>query len=110
MDKTDEQKYLGFVISSKGNNMVNIKEMKTKSIWIINKIFNKLDCLTLSKYYFECGIIFLNIMLRSSILYASECYYDLKETELRQLERIEEGFLRRLFKTPKRGVPFPSFT
>jgi hypothetical protein len=84
--------------------------MKTKSIWIINKIFNKLDCLTLSKYYFECGIIFLNIMLRSSILYASECYYDLKETELRQLERIEEGFLRRLFKTPKRGVPFPSFT
>ena len=104
MEKTDEQKYLGFVISSKGNNMVNIKEMKRKSIWIINKIFNKLDSLTLRKYYFECGMIFLNIMLRSSILYASECYYDLKETELRQLERIEEGYLRRLFKTPK-GCP-----
>ena len=104
MDKTDEQKYLGFVISSKGNNLVNIKEMKRKSIWIINKIFSKLDSLTLKKYYFECGVIFLNIMLRSSILYASECYYNLKETELRQLERIEEGFLRRLLKTPK-GCP-----
>ena len=43
-------------------------------------------------------------MLRSSILYACETYYNLKETEIRQIERIEEGFLRQLFKTPK-GCP-----
>ena len=60
--------------------------------------------MNLRKYYFECGMIFLNIMLRSSILYASETYYNLKEPELRKLERIEEGFLRRLFKTSK-GCP-----
>ena len=41
-------------------------------------------------------------MLR--ILYACETYYNLKETELRQIERIEEGFLRQLFKTTK-GCP-----
>ena len=73
--------------------------MKTKSIWIIRKIFSRLNSLHLQKYYFECGIIFLNVMLRSSILYACESYYALKETELRQLERIEENFLRQLFKT-----------
>ena len=43
-------------------------------------------------------------MLHSSILYACETYYDLKENELRQLERIEEGFLRKLFGTSK-GCP-----
>ena len=43
-------------------------------------------------------------MLRSSILYACETYYNLKETELRQIERIEEGFLRQLFSTT-RGCP-----
>ena len=43
-------------------------------------------------------------MLRSSILYASETYYDLKESEIRQLERIEESFLRELLKTGK-GCP-----
>ena len=37
-------------------------------------------------------------MLRSSILYAADTYYDLKETELRELERIEEVFLRKLMK------------
>ena len=31
-------------------------------------------------------------------------YYDLKESEIRQLERIEEDFLRELFKTSK-GCP-----
>ena len=58
----------------------------------------------LKKYYFECGVIFLNVMLRSSIFYACETYYNLKETEIRQLERIEECFLRKLFKTSK-GCP-----
>ena len=40
--KTDNQKYLGFTISYKGDNMVNISEMKNKSIWIIRKY--SLDC------------------------------------------------------------------
>ena len=104
IEKTDKQKNLGFVLSCSGDNMVNITAMKNKSIWIIRKIFAKLDSLHLKKYYFECGIIFLNVMLRSSIFYACKTYYNLKETEVRQLERIEEGFLRKMFKTTK-GCP-----
>ena len=46
----------------------------------------------------------MNSMLRGSILYASDMYYNLKEFELRQIERIEEGFLRKVFKTT-RGCP-----
>ena len=84
--------------------MVNIKEMKNKSIWLIRKIFTKLNDLNLKKYFFECGIVFLNVMLRSSILYACKTYYNLKESEVRQLERIEESYLRQMFKTSK-GCP-----
>ena len=104
IDKTANQKYLGFTISCKGDNMVNISAMKNKSIWINRKIFSRLSSLNLQKYYFECAMIFLNVMLRSSILYACETYYNLKETELRQIERMEESFLRQLFKTTK-GCP-----
>ena len=104
IEKTEEQRYLGFVLSSKGNNMVNIEDMKKKSKGIIRKIFNKLDSLNLRKYYFECALLFLKVMLRSSILYACETYYNLKETEIRQLEMIEEGFLRELIRTGK-GCP-----
>ena len=44
------------------------------------------------------------MILRSSILYACETFYNIKETEVRQLERIEEMFLRKIFKTSK-GCP-----
>ena len=101
MEKTQKQKYLGFILSTKGDNMDNISEMKNKSVWIINKILDKLKTLNLRKYYFECALIFLNIILRTSILYASETYYNLKENEMRALERIEEQFLRKIFKTTK---------
>ena len=39
-----------------------------------------------------------------SILYACEVYYNLKKKELREIERIEEGYLRQVFKTSK-GCP-----
>ena len=102
VDKTDEQKYLGFVLSNKGNNMANINSLKKKSKGIIRRIFGKLESLTLKQYYFECAI--MNTMSRSSILYACETYYNLKENKIRQLERIEEGFMRELLKT-SRGCP-----
>ena len=62
MDNTTSQKYLGFVLSSTGDNLVNIQQMKSKSVGIIRQIFNRLDSLHLQKYYFECAVIFMNCM------------------------------------------------
>ena len=76
--------------------------MKIKSIWIIRKIFSKLNDVNLKQYYFECAMVFLNVMLRPSILYACETYYNLKEKEIIELERIEENFLRKVLNTTKR--------
>ena len=92
IEETNEQKYLGFILSNTGNNMKNINDKKKKSVYIIRQIFNKLNSLNLRKCYFECTIIFLNVMLHSSILNAAETYYDLKEGERRAIEGIEECF------------------
>ena len=102
--QTTEQMYLGFVISSTGNNMANINQLKKKSIGVIRKIINKLNNLNLENYYFKCSMIFMNAVLRPSILYACESYHNLKEYELRQIERIDENFLRKVLKTSK-GCP-----
>ena len=74
--------------------------MKDKSIGIIRKICACLDSL----YYFEVGILFLHVMLPSSILYACESYNNLKEAEIRQLKMIEEGHLRKLFKGSRNHI------
>ena len=107
MKKTEEYTYLGFVISCKGNNLANIKMVKNKSIGVIRKICNKLKSLNLKQYYFECALILMNVMLRGTILYAADMYYGLKENELRQIEMIEEGYMRKIFKTTK-GCPIAS--
>ena len=101
MGQCDDQKYLGFTISNSDNNMTNMRNARNKSFGTIKSILNKLRDLKLRKYHFECGMIFLNIMLRSSILYGSETYYNLKENELRALERIEESYMRQLLGTTK---------
>ena len=74
VEKTDEQKYLGFVVSCQGNNMANIRQIEKKSIGVVRKVINKLNSLNLGKYYFECSIILMNVILRGSILYACEMY------------------------------------
>ena len=101
IEKVNQAKYLGFIISNQSNNQPNIREQKIKSIGTIRKILDRLQCLNLQQYYFECAIILKNVMLRTSILYASETYYNLTETELRQIERNEESFLRQIFATPR---------
>ena len=58
----------------------------------------------LGKYTIECGMIYLNSLLRFSILFASETMYDIKENDFRQLERMEEDLIRKLFKAG-RGCP-----
>ena len=63
------------------------------------KTINNSECLLLIDYYYECDIIFMNVMLRPSILYATETYYNLHESQTRQIDRIEEGFLGQIFKT-----------
>ena len=49
-------------------------------------------------------MIFLNVMLRPSILYGCDMFYNMKESEIRQIERIEESFLRKVLNT-SRGCP-----
>ena len=59
IQKTDKYTYLGFVISSKGDNLANISAVKNKSIGVIRKIINKLNSMHLKHYFFECAIILI---------------------------------------------------
>ena len=104
IEQTSTQLYLGFVLSSSGDNMAHINMIKKKSIGVIKKIFNRLNSLNLQKYYFECSLIFLNVMLRPSILYGCDMMFNLKESEIRQIERIEENYMRKVLDTT-RGCP-----
>ena len=62
IEKTNEQKYLGYVISSKGDSMANFIHVRNISIRIIRKILNRLNGSNLGKYYFESSLILMDSM------------------------------------------------
>ena len=75
----DTHIYLGHVISNSGDNSANIKERTRKALVNRRKIFSRLESIYLGEYYFECAIVLMLCMLRSSLLYSAETYYNLKE-------------------------------
>ena len=97
MTNVTEQKYLGYVLSDNGSNMNNIMAKQNRAIGIKKDIQYLVK--GLGKYTLEGGMIYLNSLLRSSILFAAETMYDTKEVEYRLIERIEEDLLQKIFKT-----------
>ena len=104
MKSVNFDKYLGFVISNNGNNMKNIETLQKKSIGVIKQILTILQ--NMGKFTFECAFIYMNSILRGSTLYACETYYNLKENEIREIEKIDEDFMRQVFDV-QRSCPIP---
>ena len=85
MTKVNQLKHLGFVISEDASNVPNISEKKKKSIGIIRGIMNTIK--GLGTYTIKNGVIYLNSLLRGSILYAAETYYNLSVKEILEVLR-----------------------
>ena len=86
MQVCQELTYLGVEISSDGRNTKTILRKRNKNIGKKKQITNLIKPLGI--YTFECAIIFLNSLVRSSVLYATEAMYNINEKEMRQLEKI----------------------
>ena len=99
MKEVTEHKYLGFIISSNGSNVADIRSKSKKSIGTIAQIINITK--GLGTYTFECTLIYIKSLLRGSTLYASETYYSLTESEVRTLESIDKNCLKQILKTGK---------
>ena len=69
MESTNSHKYLGFVLSSTGDNSVNINAMKRKSIWLIRKIFVRLDvrCCCIKKKKHNIKNIYFGVLVMSNL-------------------------------------------
>ena len=82
------------------NDGTNTKSMKMK----VNKAIGVRKMITtlikhLGKYTIESGIIYFKSLLRGSLLYATESMVNLKENDVKLLERAEEATLRDLLGT-----------
>ena len=102
MKQEDSLMYLGHVISQKGCNIQNILHKKNKAKGTERLILKLVQ--NLGPFTFEGAVIYIQTLIRNSILYAAETMYNVSEIEWRTLERIEESVLLKVFQT-KRSCP-----
>ena len=101
MEESQDEKYLGDVISTDGKNIKNVKARISKGKGIISRIMTILEGIPFGHFYFEVALMLRNSLLVSSMLLNTEAWYNLTKPELNLLETIDIQFLRSILKAPK---------
>ena len=82
--------------------MSNIIRRRNNSIGTEKQILKMIK--GLGPYTFEGAFIYIQSLIRTSLLYGSETMYNITEKELRAIESIEESAIQKALKT-KRSCP-----
>ena len=94
MGQVTEDAYLGDIISNDGSNSKNIKSRVGKGLGIISQIMNILETVSFGRYYFQIAMT-----LRESMFLNAEIWYNIKKTEIEELEELDRCLLRKIFST-----------
>ena len=103
LEKLDEDKYLGDIISVDGKNSKNIKARKGKAAGIIKQIITILHDICFGPFQFEVALILRDSLFLNSVLVNSEAWYGLTEEETSELEREDENLLRKILEAPSKS-------
>ena len=101
IQESNEEKYLGDIISKDGKNLKNIKARVAKGKGIVKKICSILEDVPFGRLFFEVALILRNTLLVSTVLCNSEAWFNLSKAELNLLESVDTMLLRRILNTPK---------
>ena len=108
MEETDEEKYLGDIVSKDGRNIKNVQARVNKGKGIVKRILEILEGIPFGKLYYQVAIILRNTLLVSSILCNSEAWFNVTKSELELIETVDLMLLRSLLGAPK-SVPKEMF-
>ena len=99
IEPSDEEKYLGDILTTDGKNVRNIAARRSRGIGNVDKIFTYINDVFLGPYYFEAALLYRSSLLLNSILINSESWYNVSEADIQQLEAVDNIFHRRVLET-----------
>ena len=95
------EKYLGDFISETGSNTETIKHRVSVGNGVIAQIKSILGNMHLGEHYFKIAFLLRESLFLNGILYSSEAWYGLKDSEIHELEKIDNILLRNIFEVPQ---------
>ena len=100
MEKVTEDTYLGSIISDKCNNDKKLEKAIAKGIASISVVMAILQETSLGNHYFEIASILRESLFINSILWNIETWYDVKQSEIEELEKVDRMLLKRILNVP----------
>ena len=101
MEEVSEITYLGDIISKDGRNTKNIKNRVSKGMGIMTQIVNLMDMLSFGQHHFEIATLFRESLLINGMIYNSEIWYNLKDSDYEEFENVDRLLLCKILKVPK---------
>ena len=100
MQKVTSDEYLGDIISADGTNTLNVAKRVSKGLGIITEIKSMLEKVTLGHHYFKTALLLRESKFLNGTLTNTEVWYGLKESEIKELEALDNMLLRYVLETP----------
>ena len=98
MKESDNEKYLGDVISKDGKNQATIDNRKAKAIGAIAEIMSIIEEIPFGKHKFEVAMKLRESMFLNRILCNSEAWHAVTAANIVALEKLDQEFLRSILK------------
>ena len=100
MNTVEQEKYLGDIISNDGKNTKNITARKNRGTGVVNQVISILEDICFGKHHFIVAMVLRNALLISSLLTNAEAWYNLSNTEIIELEKVDESLMRKILQCP----------
>ena len=100
IEVASDEKYLGDIISVDGKNSKNIAARAAKAQGIFKQLKNILEEMSFGKYLFEVAVVLRNSLFVNGILTNLEASYGLSNSEIEELEKVDEQLLRLILECP----------
>ena len=94
MKSATQEKYLGDVVNTNGKIKHTIEDRKSRACAIVAEILAILADIPLGKYKMDIGLKLRQAMLLNGVLFNSEAWHGVSDTDLKTLESIDEQLLR----------------
>ena len=100
MKKVKEDTYLGTMISDSCDNNKKMEKTINKGIGITSTIMAMLKEISFGHHYLDIATTLRDSIFVNGFLWNLETWYDIKEQDLKQLEKIDKMLLKRILNVP----------
>ena len=97
---TEDEKYLGTIISADGKNTKDIDAKVAKAQGLIKQLKSNLEEMCFGSFLFEVAVILRDSIFINGIMTNLEASYGLTETDIENLEKCDEQLLRLILECP----------